>query len=1320
MSLTARNAQVYKGTAAVTYGSGSGVSNRELQGTATITYGGAPTSNTALSLPGTSGNVMNLGPYFPSKADPSTSNVFVEAWVYLNSATNGFVFTVSDSGSEDMGLLVNYASTMQFRVWNTAGSGINSTNNVVLATATWYHVAGSFDRTNNRVYGFVNGVVGSTVGVFSGTARARSSSNMTIGAGNSGTFFPFNGYIRDFRMVNGGIVPTTSFTPAQAPFRLNVPSYITGGSTVLSLAEQYFNPSSLTLPGTNGSYMLFPPTHPVNYDPSTSNVFVEAWVYWNGANWTATNGGAIYEKENVGSTVQDFGLYVDGSVAKLTAYMYTQNGSILRPIYGTALNVKQWYHVAFGYNIANQTAYVWVNGLVGTTSTASNPARYSVTYTFIGNNPFNIPSTYAWNGYIQDLRVTRGGTIPTGNFTPGAAPFGLASPSYVSGGTTVLSLAAQYYQTGMTIKNNASPDIYLAPTGSYPSYTSPGGTAPSFLSDRVRFNPGAVSETSSSCQFVDFGAQTFPMTTSGFSFACKFQFTGSPGFFERIFCINQENVNPSMLFKRNTTSDILLYGYYNPSQQVLANFGSYAQNTTYTIIGIYDPNVGTYGTMYFYKNGVLGTTFTPTAKLANFTSSNVFVGSGRTYSGDGALNADIFYLAMYKRVLSASEITAITASGPSFGPTPTQFTNRPILTPVLTNPGAQTFTIGATTSVSQTALQPANGITWSLAPTGTGLSVTSSTDYALNLSASLAVAQELFTVSATNRDGLTTVTQFTGATPVLNQISSGAAASVVGVYSLRSLRSLYSRVVNIRNGTTSATQDFYADTLGNLTTASGSGQTLVSWLAGATGYVTTLYDQTSNGYNLSQTTTSSQPVINLTTSPYSMIFNGSSTWIYNSSVPFNMGAGSFTLRYVVSNNTGGCILFKAIGIGFTWSTPYEKKFWLGDGTTNEGSSGNYPSHVGNSEDYVLSSTIITAGAKNSIVHKATARTVVPIYVNGNTASLSRNSINMQNDAGNYFIIGRGGNAAYYNGNLFELELFSTPLSDADRVILEVDGVNLPANGGTVTTLDTTIIHTFATVGTSSFIVYRTVTCQVLIVAGGGAGGSDRGGGGGAGGHVYYASQTFTPGVYTVTVGAGGIGTTSGASGGTGTVGGSGGNSSITGLTAAVGGGGGGGCHPTNKTPTTGGSGGGGSQFAGAAAGAAGTAGQGSAGGTGYESGSAGGGGGASSVGANASNAVGGNGGNGVTYSISGTSQTYCGGGGGGVYGPPLLASPGTAGLGGTGGGGNGSNDMTTVNANGKPATYYGGGGGGASLAYTFTTRGGNGFQGIVIVSYTYS
>jgi hypothetical protein len=165
-----------------------------------------------------------------------------------------------------------------------------------------------------------------------------------------------------------------------------------------------------------------------------------------------------------------------------------------------------------------------------------------------------------------------------------------------------------------------------------------------------------------------------------------------------------------------------------------------------------------------------------------------------------------------------------------------------------------------------------------------------------------------------------------------------------------------------------------------------------------------------------------------------MIFDGSNRWIFNASVPFNFGAGSFTLRYVVSNNTGGNILFKAIGTAFTWSTAYEKKFWLGNG--GETTRGNFPSQVGNSENFSISSTSITASVKNSVVHKANATNSVPIYINGVQASLGTNNIAMNNDAGNFLIIGRAGNASNYIGNIFELELFSTRLSDTDRLALE--------------------------------------------------------------------------------------------------------------------------------------------------------------------------------------------------------------------------------------------------------------------------------------------
>ena len=238
--------------------------------------------------------------------------------------------------------------------------------------------------------------------------------------------------------------------------------------------------------------------------------------------------------------------------------------------------------------------------------------------------------------------------------------------------------------------------------------------------------------------------------------------------------------------------------------------------------------------------------------------------------------------------------------------------------------------------------------------------------------------------------------------------------------------------MNIRRSSDSATLDFYGKTDGtNL--YSSTNILLKNWLAGSTGYVTVLYDQSGNAKDMIQGTAANQPIINLTTIPYSIIFNGNNTYLYNSAVTFNMGAGVFTLRYLVQNVAGGCVVHKSDNLLTSW-TGHSKKFWLGDGTITEGLLGLYPSQVGNSENFSISAGAGTG--KFSVVHKATATTAVPIYINGTNQSLSTNNISMGTDPGNYLILGAGANSAYYVGSLYEVELFSTALSDTDRLLLE--------------------------------------------------------------------------------------------------------------------------------------------------------------------------------------------------------------------------------------------------------------------------------------------
>jgi hypothetical protein len=232
----------------------------------------------------------------------------------------------------------------------------------------------------------------------------------------------------------------------------------------------------------------------------------------------------------------------------------------------------------------------------------------------------------------------------------------------------------------------------------------------------------------------------------------------------------------------------------------------------------------------------------------------------------------------------------------------------------------------------------------------------------------------------------------------------------------------------------SSTQDFYADRLGNLLTAPVTGQSLADWLGGATGYVTTWYDQSDAGNHMNQPTVGFQPTISLSTTPDSLIFSGTEYFQNTAPFTFNFGSGAFTLRYAVSNNTGGLVVYKANGNDFVWSTN-EKKFWLGNGTTTETSRGGYPSQVGNSESYIYTDSAI-GSTKTSVVHKATSTTAIPIYVNGTLQTLARNTLTMGTDPGNFLYFGRGGNASNYIGTFYEIEIFSTALSDADRLVLE--------------------------------------------------------------------------------------------------------------------------------------------------------------------------------------------------------------------------------------------------------------------------------------------
>ena len=304
-------------------------------------------------------------------------------------------------------------------------------------------------------------------------------------------------------------------------------------------------------------------------------------------------------------------------------------------------------------------------------------------------------------------------------------------------------------------------------------------------------------------------------------------------------------------------------------------------------------------------------------------------------------------------------------------------------------------------------------------------------------------------------------------------------------------------------------------------------------------------------------------------------------------------------------------------------------------------------------------------------------------------------------------------------------------------------IGVAATGGTVTEINQNGInyrvHSFTTVGNSTFTVTAGGTIEYLVVAGGGAGSGRHSGGGGGGQVTYNPSYQIAPGTYTVTVGDGGS-----VIYGSSQYSNPGGDSFF--LETAKGGGASGG-YSFNPTGMAGGSGGG-SGYPGNGQGGASNKTTSSIGATTYGNAGGGpgltwgaGGGGAGGVGSNSGV---GNGGNGIQNAILGPNYYWGGGGGGSIW---DSGQAGAGGLGGGGGGGaagtnqsagagggsalnageNGGNTNsyngpgTSKGGNGGANTGGGGGGCGQSEHANYTNQsiniGGRGGSGIVVIRY---
>jgi hypothetical protein len=177
------------------------------------------------------------------------------------------------------------------------------------------------------------------------------------------------------------------------------------GNAQISTAQSKFGGSSLAFDGT-GDYLSLPLDNQISF--GSGEFTFEFWLFRNTSSYFA-----IFDTRALGQNP-------DGQIL----FYVLSNGEVevivkgVTRLSGGSTTINSWNHYALVRDSSNVvTGYI--NGVsVGTWSTSENFTLGSAPT--IGST---VNNTFYLNGYIDDLRITKGVARYTSNFTPPTAPF---------------------------------------------------------------------------------------------------------------------------------------------------------------------------------------------------------------------------------------------------------------------------------------------------------------------------------------------------------------------------------------------------------------------------------------------------------------------------------------------------------------------------------------------------------------------------------------------------------------------------------------------------------------------------------------------------------------------------------------------------------------------------------------------------------------------------------------------------------------------------------------------------------------------------------
>ena len=340
----------------------------------------------------------------------------IEFWVYPLSFANraSFVDTRS-TDSSNFGLNI-YSNPSSGTIGLQTGGTIVFTSSATLKVNSWNYVAITSTGTSATLY--LDGV-----SINTGTyAQNLTDQLLRVGATTTSIGSYLNGYMSGLRITKGGVLsisvptlpPTTTVSSGTVSALLNFTNagildstarnnFETVGNTQVSTSVTKYGSGSIFLNPTYSTaptgYLYQAASYATTF--GLGNFTVEFWFNWI---TTASRQDLFWWK----------GTKVAGILWNITA------GNVSYYIDGVAINAPltptpgAWYHIALSRSAG--VTKLFINGVQGGSNFA-DVKDYTGVYDLYSGRDQGASSNWA-NGYIDELRITRGVARYTANFTP--------------------------------------------------------------------------------------------------------------------------------------------------------------------------------------------------------------------------------------------------------------------------------------------------------------------------------------------------------------------------------------------------------------------------------------------------------------------------------------------------------------------------------------------------------------------------------------------------------------------------------------------------------------------------------------------------------------------------------------------------------------------------------------------------------------------------------------------------------------------------------------------------------------------------------------